>query len=98
MPRPAAPPLSRKPPAESIASRSPHTIRQLPPAAALDRSAPSRTPLALAAILLLAASLRLYDPGLSEFKYDEARVFSQAKALSLDEPFPLTTDAVSIGI
>jgi hypothetical protein len=54
--------------------------------------------LALAAILLLAAGLRLGYPGVSEFKMDEAHIAEMALDLAQGRAFPLQGIATSVGL
>ena len=57
---------------------------------------PARTALLL--ILLLAAALRWWQPGLIEFKYDEAHITGIALAIARGSYYPLLTGGTSIGI
>lgn len=52
----------------------------------------------LLAVLWLAAALRWTAPGLIEFKYDEARTFSMARAIADGGYFPLVSGGTSLGV
>ncbi len=54
--------------------------------------------IALLLVLLLAAGLRWWQPGLVEFKYDEAHTVGLALDIASGGPFPLTSGGTSIGL
>jgi len=49
-------------------------------------------------ILLLATWLRWMEPGLVEFKYDEAHIFGMAQGIALGHHWPLLSGGTSIGV
>ncbi len=62
------------------------------------RGFPSRFPWDILAILWLAAALRWVQPGLIEFKYDEAHILGMAIGVSRGGYFPILSGGTSLGI